>query len=201
MVLKHDLSPSAPWYRLETDESDWAALPAKELVQLYGQMQLIRRFEEKILDLEKAGLVHGPAHASIGQEAAAVGAMSMLRASDQINGTHRAHHQVLTKLVNARAAVQSAASQWRQRLYARCLEQFPGRVLAMPIAENGFTGVALGAALRDLRPVVEIMFSDFCFVVADQIGNDIAKVRHMFGDDFLVPIVMRVRVSQHTGYG
>ncbi|OHV70265.1 hypothetical protein LCM4577_06960 [Mesorhizobium sp. LCM 4577] len=55
-------------------------------------MKLIRRFEEKILDLEKAGLIHGPAHSSIGQEAAAVGAVSMLRANDQINGTHRAHH-------------------------------------------------------------------------------------------------------------
>lgn len=81
------------------------------------------------------------------------------------------------------------------------LEQFPGRVLAMPIAENGFTGVALGAALRGLRPVVEIMFGDFCFVAADQIANGISKVRHMFGDGFPVPIVLRVRVSPHTGYG
>jgi 2-oxoisovalerate dehydrogenase E1 component len=81
------------------------------------------------------------------------------------------------------------------------LELFPGRVLAMPIAENGFTGVALGAALRGLRPVVEIMFGDFCFVAADQIANGISKVRHMFGDGFPVPIVMRVRVSPHTGYG
>ena len=524
MVQKHELSPSAAWYRIETDEQDWAAVPERELVQLYGQMQLIRRFEEKILDLEKAGLVHGPAHASIGQEAAAVGAMSILRAHDQINGTHRAHHQVLTKLVNAqtgtdfdiraedytprmsdavyrlmaeimgllpgycegrggsmhmrdaasgvggtsaivggniphavgyaladhvlgrdgisvtffgdgaslqgaayesmniaaayklpviffvennlyavsthindvtaepriasrgpmlgftgiecdgmdvvavhramadaiqiiregrgpvviearcyrhfhqsgsktgsefgyrsreeeqewlkrdplriaesrlaalgildsagftsidervRAVVQSAADQltetapgsnqlriperlWPSPLsvdsgiladpseidglkyreiedYAEdqlvksrfvtaagealsaamaadptiivlgedvhrlrggvsgftrsALEQFPGRVLAMPIAENGFTGVALGAALRGLRPIVEIMFGDFCLVAADQIGNGIAKVRHMFGDGFPVPIVMRVRVSPHTGYG
>ena len=101
MVQKHELKPSAPWYRIELDESDWSTVPASELVRLYSQMKLIRRFEEKILDLEKAGLVHGPAHASIGQEAAAVGAVSMLRSWDQINGTHRAHHQVLTKLVNA----------------------------------------------------------------------------------------------------
>ncbi|MGB3386723.1 MAG: thiamine pyrophosphate-dependent dehydrogenase E1 component subunit alpha, partial [Pseudaminobacter sp.] len=101
MASKRELSPSAPWYRIETDESDWAGLPAKKLVHLYGQMKLIRCYEEKILELEKAGLVHGPAHASIGQEAAAVGALAQLRASDQINGTHRAHHQVLAKLVNA----------------------------------------------------------------------------------------------------
>jgi 2-oxoisovalerate dehydrogenase E1 component len=524
LVQKHELSPSAPWYRIETEEADWAAVPERDLVQLYSQMQLIRRFEEKILDLEKAGLVHGPAHASIGQEAAAVGAMSILRAGDQINGTHRAHHQVLTKLVNAKtqadfdiraadftepmsdavyrlmaeimgllpgycegrggsmhmrdaasgvagtsaivggniphgvgyaladrvlgrdgisvtffgdgaslqgatyesmniaaayklpviffvennlyavsthindvtaepriasrgpmlgftgiecdgmdvvsvhqamadaraiirdgrgpvvvearcyrhfhqsggktgsefgyrsreeeqdwlkrdplrlaeqrlaalgildsagfahidatvsAVVQAAANRLTETVPGsnqpripealwpspqsvddgiladpsemaglKCreiedfaeeelvktrfvtaagealsaamaadptiivlgedvhrlrggvsgftrsaLEQFPGRVLAMPIAENGFTGVALGAALRGLRPVVEIMFGDFCLVAADQIGNGIAKVRHMFGSGFPVPVVLRVRVSPHTGYG
>jgi 2-oxoisovalerate dehydrogenase E1 component len=524
LARKHDLIPSAPWYRIETDESDWAALPEQTLVQLYSQMKLIRRFEEKILDLEKAGLVHGPAHASIGQEAAAAGATLLLRPVDQINGTHRAHHQVLTKLVNAQtepdfdirtqaftppmsdavyrlmaeimgltpgycegrggsmhmrdaesgvggtsaivggniphaagyaladkvlgrdgisvsffgdgaslqgaayesmniaaayklpviffvennlyavsthiddvtaepriasrgpmlgftgiecdgmdvvavhravsdaigliregrgpviieakcyryfhqsgsktgsefgyrsreeeqewiardplrlaearltslgildnagivliderisATVQSAADRLTESVagsnqlripdrlwpsaqtvddgiladaaetdglkyreledYApdqlekarfvtaagealaaamaldptivvlgedvhrlrggvsgftrSALEQFPGRVLAMPIAENGFTGVALGAALRGLRPVVEIMFGDFCLVAADQIGNGIAKVRHMFGDGFPVPVIMRVRVSPHTGYG
>src|SRR5262249_32699160 len=50
------------------------------------------------------------------------------------------------------------------------LEKWPDRVLAMPISENGFTGVALGAALNGLRPIVEIMFGDFCLVAADQIG-------------------------------
>lgn len=524
LVHKLALQPSAPWFRIECDEQDWAALPAKSLLHWYGQMQLIRRFEEKILDLEKAGLVHGPAHASIGQEATAVGAMSVLATDDQINGTHRAHHQVLTKLVNAQtqadydildkpftpemddavyrlmaeimgltpgycggrggsmhmrdplsgvagtsaivggniphaagyaladkvlgrpgisvaffgdgaslqgatyeamniaaahrlptiffvennlyavstriddvtretrissrgpmlgfpgiecdgmdvvavhqamaeavriiredggpvvvealcyrhfhqsgskagsdfgyrekdeeaewlkrdplklaearlktlglldadgialidertsAAVRAAAERLTEPVpggnllrippslwpapssvdegilgdgsefadapfreiedyqpdalekarfvvaagealgeamerdptivvmgedvhrlrggvsgFTRtALERFPDRVLAMPIAENGFTGVALGAALRGLRPVVEIMFGDFCFVAADQIVNGVAKVRHMFGDGFPVPVVMRVRISPHTGYG
>lgn len=81
------------------------------------------------------------------------------------------------------------------------LERWPERVLPMSIAENGFTGVALGAALNGLRPVVEIMFGDFCFTAADQIANGVGKVRHMFGDGFPVPIVMRVRISPHTGYG
>lgn len=81
------------------------------------------------------------------------------------------------------------------------LERWPGRVLPMPIAENGFTGVALGAALNGLRPVVEIMFGDFCFTAADQIAHGVGKVRHMFGGHFPVPLVMRVRVSPHTGYG
>lgn len=81
------------------------------------------------------------------------------------------------------------------------LERWPDRVLPLPIAENGFTGVALGAALNGLRPIVEIMFGDFCFTAADQIVNGVGKVRHMFGDGFPVPLVLRVRISPHTGYG
>src|SRR5262245_38148934 len=65
------------------------------------QLLLIRCFEEKILELHGLGLIHGPAHASIGQEAGAVGAMSVLGTADKINGTHRAHHQILAKLLNA----------------------------------------------------------------------------------------------------
>lgn len=524
MADKIPLTPSAPWFRLTTDESDWQGEDAAKLVHWYGQMLLVRRFEEKLLDLEKGGLIHGPAHASIGQEAGAVGAMSVLGAGDKINGTHRAHHQVLLKLINCEipegfdirsddftpamdetlhrfmaeimglapgycggrggsmhmrsaeagvvgtsaivggnpphavgyaladkllgrdqvsvaffgdgatqngasyeamniAAAQStptiffiennlygvatrigdvtretrmtsrgamlgipaievdgmdvvavhramaearriiaeeggpvlveallyrhlhqsgsrtgsdfgyrskdeedawkardpialaesrlaamgilspegfaridrhvtervaaaasrltepvpggnalripdhlwpdpasrddgilgdlselnglrhydhadmaglatervkfvtAASETLAAAMARdpriivmgedvhqmrggvsgftkgALEQWPDRVLPMPIAENGFTGVALGAALNGLRPVVEIMFGDFCFTAADQIAHGAGKVRHMFGGGFAVPMVMRVRVSPHTGYG
>lgn len=524
MPKRTPLSPSAPWFRLESDPADWAAEQPADLVHWYGQMLLIRRFEEKLLELEKAGLIHGPAHASIGQEAGAVGAMSVLEAGDSINGTHRAHHQVLMKLVTAvtpagfdvlkdaftpemddaiyrfmaeimgltpgycggrggsmhmrnaaagimgtsaivggnpphavgyaladkmlgrdkvsvaffgdgaaqngasyeamniaaaqrvptiffiennlygvstriteitreprissrgamfgipaievdgmdvvavhnamvearriiasdggpvvieallyrhfhqsgsrrgsdfgyrpteeeeewlaRDPVTTAAARLREmgitsaedlaridaavtgrvaaaaaqltetvpggnalripdRLWPDpasrddgilgdlselaaervldhddmagittervkfvtaasetlaaamerdpriivmgedvhqmrggvsgftkgALERWPGRILPMPIAENGFTGVALGAALNGLRPVVEIMFGDFCFTAADQIAHGVGKVRHMFGSGFPVPLMMRVRVSPHTGYG
>lgn len=524
MARQMPLSPSAPWFRLELEPADWQSEAARDLVHWYGQMMLIRRFEEKLLELEKAGLIHGPAHASIGQEAGAVGAMSVLTRDDKINGTHRAHHQVLMKLLGAVVpadfdirkhdftpamdeaihrfmaeimgltpgycggrggsmhmryaaagivgtsaivggnpphavgyaladkmldrklisvaffgdgaaqagtsyeAMNIAAAQrvpviffiennlygvatriddvtretrqtargamlgipsiecdgmdvvavhramaearriveteggpvvvealcyrffhqsgsrtgsdfgyrtkeeeaeWRARdpiLLAQsrltslgitsaeelaridrivtervaaatarltepvpggnalripqalwpdpatvdrgilgdlselsdarmlshddlqslptekikfvtaasetiatamerdptiivlgedvhqmrggvsgftkgALEKWPDRVLAMPISENGFTGVALGAALNGLRPIVEIMFGDFCLSAADQIGNGVGKVRHMFGDGFPVPVVMRVRVSPHTGYG
>lgn len=95
------LEPRAAWFRMEVTEEDWRNEGADDVAQWYGHMLLIRRFEEKLLDLEKAGLIHGPAHASIGQEAGAVGAMSVLGARDKINGTHRAHHQVLLKLINA----------------------------------------------------------------------------------------------------
>ena len=101
MVQQTSIQPSAPWLRLDVDDSDWMGAKASSLVSWYHQMLLIRRFEEKVLDLANAGLVHGPAHASIGQEATAVGAMSVLGTGDRINGTHRAHHQVLAKLINA----------------------------------------------------------------------------------------------------
>lgn len=524
MPQRTPLSPMAQWFRLESDMADWQAEQPARLIRWYSQMLLIRRFEEKLLELEKSGLIHGPAHASIGQEAGAVGAMSVLGAGDRINGTHRAHHQVLLKLVNAvtpagfdvlndaftpemdealhrfmaeimgltpgycggrggsmhmrhaaagimgtsaivggnpphavgyaladkmlgrdqvsvaffgdgaaqngasyeamniataqsvptiffiennlygvstritditretrissrgamfgipsievdgmdvvavhnamtearriiateggpvvveallyrhfhqsggrkgsdfgyrptdeedewlaRDPVTTAAARLREmgitsaedlaRIDATvsgrvataaakltetvpggnalripeqlwpdpasrddgilgdlselaearildhadmagvrtekvkfvtaasetlaaamerdpriivmgedvhqmrggvsgftkgALERWPGRVLPMPIAENGFTGVALGAALNGLRPVVEIMFGDFCFTAADQIAHGVGKVRHMFGSGFPVPLVMRVRVSPHTGYG
>lgn len=101
MVTQLSISPKAPWFRIEVDEADWRGEDARDLVNWYGQMLLVRRFEEKLLDLEKAGLIHGPAHASIGQEACGVGAMSALGTDDKINGTHRAHHQMLAKLLNA----------------------------------------------------------------------------------------------------
>lgn len=80
-------------------------------------------------------------------------------------------------------------------------EQFPDRLIGTPICENGFTGLALGAALNGMRPVVEIMYPDFALVAADQLFNQIAKVRHMFGGQFPVPVLVRSRVSAGTGYG
>src|SRR5690606_35755627 len=80
-------------------------------------------------------------------------------------------------------------------------ERFPDRLVGAPICENGFTGLALGAALNGMRPVVEIMYPDFALVAADQLFNQVAKVRHMFGGEFPVPVVVRSRVSAGTGYG
>jgi 2-oxoisovalerate dehydrogenase E1 component len=94
------IASEVPWLRLETTDEDWAREDPADLARWMEQLLVIRRFEERILALHGDGLVHGPAHASIGQEAGAVGAMSWLRAQDGINGTHRAHHQILAKLLN-----------------------------------------------------------------------------------------------------
>src|SRR4030042_540848 len=57
---------------------------------------------------------------------------------------------------------------------------FPGRVLTTPISEAGIVGLAVGMALRGLRPVVEIMFGDFLTLAADQLINHAAKFGWMY---------------------
>lgn len=66
-----------------------------------------------------------------------------------------------------------------------------GRVINTPICENGFLGVALGMAVTGLRPVVEIMFSDFLPTGADAIVNELPKFRFMSGGQCTVPMVVR----------
>lgn len=70
-------------------------------------------------------------------------------------------------------------------------ESFPERVLNTPICENGFVGVALGMAVTGLRPVVEIMFSDFLPTAGDAIVNEVAKFRYMSGGQCEVPLTVR----------
>lgn len=78
---------------------------------------------------------------------------------------------------------------------------FPERVFSAPISENGFSGLALGAAIMGMRPIVELMFPDFALEAADQLFNHIPKIRHMFGGDLDVPIVVRTRTAQGRGFG
>lgn len=91
------LVPTASWERIEATQADWDAADPQLLVAMCAQLLLIRAFEEQVLDLAAAGLVHGPAHSSIGQEGAAVGAVLALAPGDTINGSHRGHHQFLAK--------------------------------------------------------------------------------------------------------
>lgn len=79
--------------------------------------------------------------------------------------------------------------------------KYPDRVLNTPISEGGFSGLALGAAMSGMRPVVEIMFPDFTLVAADQIFNQIGKARHMYGNTTDIPLVLRTRIAIGCGYG
>jgi pyruvate dehydrogenase E1 component beta subunit len=65
------------------------------------------------------------------------------------------------------------------------------RVRDTPISESAIIGLAVGAAVKGLRPVAEIMFADFLTVCMDQIVNQLAKTRYMFGGLFNVPVVIR----------
>lgn len=67
----------------------------------------------------------------------------------------------------------------------------PKRVVDTPISENGFSGLAIGAAMTGLRPVVEFMSFNFSFVAADQIISNAAKTYYMSGGRFPLPIVFR----------
>jgi pyruvate dehydrogenase E1 component beta subunit len=69
------------------------------------------------------------------------------------------------------------------------------RVLDTPISEAGFTGMAVGAAMTGLRPVVDIMFGDFITLTMDQMVNQAAKVHYMSGGRWKVPMVMRTTLG------
>ena len=69
------------------------------------------------------------------------------------------------------------------------------RVLDTPISEAGFTGVAVGAAMTGLRPVVDIMFGDFLTLTMDQLVNQAAKVHYMSGGTWKVPMVLRTTLG------
>jgi pyruvate/2-oxoglutarate/acetoin dehydrogenase E1 component len=77
---------------------------------------------------------------------------------------------------------------------------FPDRMINTPIAENGFFGVALGAALMGLRPIADVQYADFALLAMDQIVNQIAKMRYMSGGKLTVPITMRAPIGV-TGRG
>lgn len=69
------------------------------------------------------------------------------------------------------------------------------RVIDTPISEAGFTGLAIGAAMTGLRPVVDIMFGDFIALVMDQMANQAAKIHYMSGGKWKVPMVMRTTLG------
>ena len=72
------------------------------------------------------------------------------------------------------------------------LDEFgPNRVIDTPISEEGFCGMAVGAAMRGMRPVVELMYDDFATVAADPLLNQAAKMRYMTGGQASVPMVLR----------
>jgi pyruvate dehydrogenase E1 component beta subunit len=79
------------------------------------------------------------------------------------------------------------------KITAGLLKEFgPDRVMDTPIAEEGFVGAAVGAAMLGMRPVVEIMTVNFSLLAIDQVVNHAAKIHYMFGGQSKVPMVLRM---------
>lgn len=80
------------------------------------------------------------------------------------------------------------------------LEEFgPERIRETPISEEGIAGAATGAALMGMRPIMEIMFMDFLTLSMDQLVNQAAKMRFMFGGNASIPLVCRTPAGSGTG--
>lgn len=69
------------------------------------------------------------------------------------------------------------------------------RVIDTPISEPGFMGIAVGAAMTGLRPIVDLMFGDFLYLVMDQLCNQAAKTHYMSGGKLTVPLVLRTNMG------
>jgi pyruvate dehydrogenase E1 component beta subunit len=69
------------------------------------------------------------------------------------------------------------------------------RIIDTPISEPGFAGIAVGAAMTGSRPIVDLMFGDFLFLVMDQICNQAAKTHYMSGGKLSVPMVLRTNMG------
>ncbi len=76
-----------------------------------------------------------------------------------------------------------------------------GRVMNTPISENSVAGLAAGAAMLGLRPVVEMMFADFALLAFDQLANHAAKFHYMYAGQVDVPLTVRMPTGGYRGYG
>jgi 2-oxoisovalerate dehydrogenase E1 component len=94
------LEPASPWVEVVATDADWDAADPDLLRSIYAHLVWIRAFEQYVLELAGAGLIHGPAHSSIGQEGGAVGSVLALTSEDTVNGSHRGHHQFLAKALH-----------------------------------------------------------------------------------------------------
>ncbi len=81
------------------------------------------------------------------------------------------------------------------------VKQFPNQVIDTPVSEEGFTGMAIGAAMMGMRPVIEIMYADFFTLIFDPIVNHAAKTHFLSAGRFSCPIVIRLPEGSGTGHG
>jgi 2-oxoisovalerate dehydrogenase E1 component len=93
------VAPSGSCHRLQVSSADFLSIKKADHLRMLFLLQLIRAFEETLLELKDADLVHGPVHSSVGQEANAAAAAVVLDKADLVGSTHRAHGHFLAKAV------------------------------------------------------------------------------------------------------
>jgi 2-oxoisovalerate dehydrogenase E1 component len=76
----------------------------------------------------------------------------------------------------------------------------PARIFNAPISEAAIIGTGVGAAMAGIRPVVELMYIDFILMAMDQVGNQAAKTRYMFGGQSDIPLTIRTTIGGGKGY-
>jgi len=130
MPRERRLETGTPWVELTTTAQDWQEADPALLSGMLAELHLIRAFEQTVLELAGEGLVHGPAHSSIGQEGGAVGSIIGLHTPDGVTGSHRGHHQFLAKalthLTGGRFDLANLVSKDVQSLLQRTLAEILG---------------------------------------------------------------------------
>ena len=128
------------------------------------------------------------------------------QASAPRDGTRRSRHRPRARTCPAARGEPPAEREASGGIFGVTKGLLPrfgeGRVLDTPISESAIVGAAAaGAALAGLRPVAEIMFADFVGVCMDQIYNQIAKFRYMFGGKSTCPVVIRMAMGAGMNMG
>ncbi|MEO6533496.1 MAG: thiamine pyrophosphate-dependent enzyme, partial [Pseudolysinimonas sp.] len=137
MPKRRRLETGTDWVELSTTGQDWKDADPQLLTGMLAELHLIRAFEESVLELAGEGLVHGPAHSSIGQEGGAVGSIIGLSSADGVTGSHRGHHQFLAKalthVTDGRFELSTLVTDEVQALLQRTLAEILG-------LSQGFSG-------------------------------------------------------------
>lgn len=98
-MLKKNISFDFNWYEFKSQDSDVFMMNVDVAVRILFDIYIIREFEEAVLRLKDEGCVHGPIHSCIGQEVNAAATIAALEKTDKVSGTHRSHHQFISKVM------------------------------------------------------------------------------------------------------
>lgn len=130
MPQTRPLQPMAEWVEVAATGADWDRIGRQRALRIQRHLHFVRAFEETVLEMDGHGLIHGPAHVSIGQEGGAVGSIAALSGHDLVTGSHRGHHQfvarALAHLEGDRVEPAAPAAPQVQSVLRRALAEIMG---------------------------------------------------------------------------